>query len=108
MFQRDPFVNPIEYEILEEKAATLGRVAARMEATLAALAALEQEMADGPAPPEVVARRASLREEAAEWLWYVVVQREAMGMTSHHALFETYRVPPLLRRLMGPRRKSQR
>jgi hypothetical protein len=56
----------------------------------------------------VVARRASLREEAAEWLWYVVVQREAMGMTSHHALFETYRVPPLLRRLMGPRRKSQR
>ena len=92
--KRDPDANPIDYEIIEEKAATLGRVTARLEATLAAL-----EAAEDPA------LRASLREEAAEWLWYVVVQREAIGVTHHDALFEAYRIPPAIRRIMGPRRK---
>ena len=107
MGERDPFADPIDYEIIEEKAATLGRVTARLEAALAALEAVEHEVAGGSSPPaEALARRATLREEAAEWLWYVVVQREAMGVTHHDALFEVYRVPGVVRRFMGPRRKA--
>jgi LmbE family N-acetylglucosaminyl deacetylase len=103
--QRDP-LEPIDYEIIEEKAATLARVAERLEAKLAALEAVEREM--GPQPSaEALARRATLREEAAEWLWYLVVQREAVGVTHHDAVFETYRVPGEIRRLMGPRRKAR-
>jgi hypothetical protein len=101
--QRDSLA-PIDDEILEEKAATLARVAERLEAKLAALEAVEREM--GPEPSEeALARRVTLREEAAEWLWYLVVQREAVGVTQHDAVFETYRVPGEIRRLMGPRRR---
>jgi hypothetical protein len=95
----------IELEILEEKAATLARATARLEATLAALAALDQApAADTPADPDEAARQRDERiREAAEALWFVVVQREAIGLTSHDGLFRTYPVPERVRRLMGPR-----
>ena len=32
----------------------------------------------------------------------MVVQREAVGLTSHDALFETYRVPPAVTAADGP------
>jgi hypothetical protein len=106
MSGRDPFASPIDYEILEEKAATLARVTARLEAALAALEALDGEIARAEAPSaETLAQRANLLEEAAQWLWYVVIQREAVGVTSHDALFEAYRIPPQVRRLMGPKRR---
>lgn len=103
MAERDPFANPVDYEILEEKAASLVRVTRELEAALAALARAEQEIAATPSPgAELLAARGGLRERAAEWLWYVVVQREAIGVTSHDALFETYQIPPDVRRRMGP------
>jgi hypothetical protein len=104
MLPRDPWANPIDYEIQGEKAATLGRVADKLQAALAALAAAEGAPA-GTAENDLA--HARLLEEAAEWLWYLVVQREAIGLTSHDALFETYRVPPLVRRRMGPRRRRR-
>ncbi len=104
MLRRDPFADPIEYEIQQEKAATLGRVTDKLEAALAALAAVERELAQ--APSEALHQlHGQLLGEAAEWLWYAVVQREAIGLTSHDALFETYRVPAPVRRRMGPRRR---
>jgi hypothetical protein len=108
MPQRDPYASPIDYEILEEKAATLARVTARFEATLAALEALEGEIAAVKSPSaEILAQRANLIGEAAQWLWYVVIQREAVGVTSHDALFEAYCIPPAVRRCMGPKRQSR-
>jgi hypothetical protein len=104
MFPRDPYANPIDYEIQQEKAATLARTTEKLEASLAALATAERELAQAPSEA-LEALRARLLEEAAERLWYTVVQREAMGLTSHDALFETCRVPPLVRRRMGPRRR---
>jgi hypothetical protein len=104
MVPRDPFANPIDYEIQQEKAATLARMAEKLEAALAALATVEREL--GQTPADVLqALRAKLLEEAAEWLWYLVIQREAVGLTSHDALFEAYRIPPAVRRRMGPRRR---
>src|SRR6185436_8134293 len=90
MLPRDPYANPIDYEILQEKAATLARTSEKLEAALAALAAVERQLAEAPGE-ELQGVRAQLLEQAAEWLWYAVVQREAVGLTSHDALFETYR-----------------
>jgi hypothetical protein len=109
----------IELEILEEKAATLARATAKLEATLAALAALDETPAaqptgtgaapdPAPAAPtaaEAARQRDDLVREAAEALWFVVVQREAIGLTSHDGLYQTHPVPDLVRRLMGPRRR---
>ncbi|HSM91980.1 MAG TPA: DUF6665 family protein [Anaeromyxobacteraceae bacterium] len=79
-------------EIQSEKAATLARAARGLERALAELEA---------APPE---RRPEAFAEAAERLWCVVVQREAMGVLRHETLYETYRVPREVRLRMGPRR----
>lgn len=79
-------------EIQSERAATLARAARGLERALAELEA---------APPE---RRADAFAEAAERLWCVVVQREAMGLLRHETLYETYRVPRDVRLYMGPRR----
>ncbi len=79
-------------EIQSEKASTLARAARGLEQALA-------ELAD--APPE---RRDDALAEAAERLWCVVVQREAMGVLRHETLFEAYKVPWDVRLRMGPRR----
>ena len=105
MRPRDPYANPIDYEIQQEKAATLGRMSDKLQAVLAALADTERALARTPGDNVLGERRGRLLEEAAEWVWYLVVQREAIGLTSHDALFETYRVPTLVRRRMGPRRR---
>ncbi len=44
-------------------------------------------------------------EEARERLWFVVVHREAIGLTRHEVLYEVLRVPAEVRRAMGPRRR---
>lgn len=79
-------------ELQSERAATLARAARALEKALAELAS---------APPE---RRDDAFAEAAERLWCVVVQREAIGVLRHEPLFEAYRVPYEVRLRMGPRR----
>jgi hypothetical protein len=90
----------IELELLEEKAATLARAAEKLEAALAALAAAETDPAATPGAAELI-------EEAAEALWFVVVQREAIGLTAHDEVFRIYGVPDRVRRFMGPRRRGR-
>jgi hypothetical protein len=79
-------------ELQSERAATLARAARALEQALAELEA---------AAPE---RREDAFAEAAERLWCVVVQREAIGVLRHDTLFEAYRVPYEVRLRMGPRR----
>jgi len=81
-------------EIRSEKASSLARATARLEA---ALVALERAPADAPA-----LRRERLAE-ARERLWVVVIQREAMGLLRHDVVHEVLRVPAEVRRAMGPR-----
>jgi hypothetical protein len=84
----------IQKEIRAEKAGALARAIDALEAALAALAA-----------PGRGAARGELVAEAGERLWYVVIQREAMGLLRHDVLFDVLRVPPEVRRAMGPRRR---
>jgi hypothetical protein len=72
----------LEGEILAEKAAALGRIAGKLESSIAALAACRT--------PE---QRRALREEAKRYYWYLVVQREALGFRNHRELELYYRIP---------------
>ena len=47
-----------------------------------------------------------LRAYAAERLWFLLVQREAMGLTQHDNVLAFYRVPPALRKVAGPRLRA--
>ena len=101
----------LDGEIASEKAGSLARAGERLEAMLAALRAFD---AATPTPPPASApteltiaaahRRDELVAEAAEALWYLLVQRDAIGPTRHEQIFAIYAVPADVRARIGPRR----
>lgn len=80
----------IEKEIAGERAGALVR----------AVEALERALADLREAGAVT--RQHLLEQARERLWFVVVQREALGISRHEVLYDVLRVPFEVRRGMGP------
>ena len=101
----DHNINALEYEIQAEKAASYFRIIKNMEAALKALAEFDGQQGK-PLPPKAGASRLTLLEEAAEQVWFFVIQREALGLPSYETLFEEYGIPHEVGRRMGPRRKS--
>lgn len=99
---------PVENELLAEKAAALGMANERLTAALAALAAAEAAMNAAPPPerPALSARRRELRAAAAERLWFLLVQREAIGLHQHEGMLRELRVPRDVRLLAGPRPRA--
>jgi hypothetical protein len=86
----------IEVEIQSEKASALRRVASRLESLLGELEETEKVLrgSSGPARARLVARHRELRGEAEKQRWYLIVQREAMGLRQHGDIYEMYRLPP--------------
>ena len=100
-FRPQPASGPIDalqYELLQEKAATLSRMVQNFEA---ALSAFKSVAADA-------AQREELLEAAGEALWFLVVQREACGLSNTEAMLRTYDVPLAVRLRMGPVRAGAR
>jgi len=81
----------LEIELRGEKVSALRRIAAGLQLDLAAL----KEFESGPQAqqPDAAVRRAELRKKAARQLWYMVVQREAMGIRRHEDMYAIYEVP---------------
>jgi hypothetical protein len=88
----------LDYEIAQEKAASLGRVGRRLEEALAALKALDASTCPAGSPTQ----RARLVAEAAEALWMLAVQREAVGCCDLPSLLREYGVPREVASRMGP------
>ena len=84
----------LDYEIVQEQAAALGRMGRALEAALAKLREFDA------AHPRAGARRA-LVVEAGHALWMFVVQREACGLRDSRLLMRDYNVPVEVQRLMG-------
>jgi hypothetical protein len=98
-----PPKDALEYELAEEGASSLGRVALELEKALAALKGFDAAMAaTRTSAPE---GRAELVADAADRLWVYVVQREAMGLYHHERELEILDVPKEVRWKMGPRRR---
>jgi hypothetical protein len=92
-------MDALNYEILQESAATLARLGRRAEAALAELAAF-----DADASARDPAARETLLAAAGEALWYYVVQREVMGLGAADEVMRELRVPREVRLRMGIRR----
>ncbi len=96
----------IQRDLRAERAASLARATERLESALAELAAAEAACA--AAPTEVArAHRRDALELAAERLWYLVIQREAVGLRRHEEMQDFLRVPREVRAAMGPRRRRR-
>lgn len=100
--RREAALASVEEELHGERARALGRSARALEEALAALSG-----AGGGAPAARVRGAIRGREEllldAAERLWFAVIQREAVGLLRHDEFLRELRVPAEVIRRMGPR-----
>jgi hypothetical protein len=81
----------LQYEIRQEQAATIGRLARELRDALDALDAADRSGPD----------RARLVDEAAYALWNFVVQRECSGFRDTEYVLKDYAVPAAVRAKMG-------
>lgn len=82
----DQVYNPLEAEILAEKANSLGHHGRLVERAIAALKAFDAALGDSEERRRLVA-------EAAHEVWAFFVQREACGMRNHRDAIQIYGIP---------------
>ncbi len=83
----------LEYELVQEQAAALGRMGRALEAALAKLREFDAAHPQADAPEWDHQTRRSLVREAGKALWMFVVQREACGLRDSRAITRDYGVP---------------
>jgi hypothetical protein len=94
----------INAEIAQEKAAALGRAGARLEAALAAVAAVARELeatTDDTDRTRLIEEYERLRVRAGEARMALLIQREAVGFRHHRIVDQLFPEPP--RRVAGRR-----
>ena len=94
--------NPLAIEIQAEAAAAYFAACKKMVDALAALKAFDLSAAS--LAPETKTR-SELLEDAAERVYFVVIQREALKLSGSEEFFEDYEVPAEVKTRMGARRK---
>lgn len=84
-----------ETELKAEKAAVLARIAGTLEGVLTELRRRRDELdrLSGDERPRAAEAYAKLREQARLYRWYLVVQREALGLFRHDEVDRHYPLP---------------
>jgi hypothetical protein len=77
----------LEYELVQEQAAALGRMGRALETALAKLREFDAST------PGLDQSRSALVKEAGKALWMFVVQREACGLRDSRTIMRDYDVP---------------
>jgi hypothetical protein len=95
--------NPLAIEIQQETAAAYFAACRKMVDSLEALKAFDRAVASAAPDHERVRRRTELFEDAAERVYFVVIQREAMKLSVGEEFFKDYGVPDEVRIRLGPR-----
>ena len=98
--------NPLAIEIQQETAAAYFAACRKMVDALEALQAFDRAVASSARDNEQITRRSELLEAAAERVYFVVIQREAMQLPCYREFFEDYEVPDEVRTRLGPRRRE--
>jgi hypothetical protein len=94
-------VDVLNYEIVQEQAAAVGRLGRALEAALKALREFEAAHPRSEASPEEGQTRRTLVAAAGHALWMFVVQREACGLRDSRRVMRDYKVPPEVQGRMG-------
>jgi hypothetical protein len=98
--------NPLAVEIQEEIAAAYFAACRKMVDSLEALKAFDRAVAFSTLDNEQIARRSELLEEAAERVYFVVIQREAIKLSGGRKFFDDYEVPNEVMARLGPRQRK--
>src|SRR4051812_45733812 len=98
--------NPLAVEIRQEIGATYFAACRKMVDSLEAVKAFDGTVGSSILENRQIARRFELLEDAAERVYFVVIQREAMKLSGYEKFFDDYEVPDEVRTRLGPRRKK--
>src|SRR5262245_24408330 len=90
---REGALDALGYEIMAEKAASLGRAGGRVEACLARLEQAGTQTAE----------RAALLADAADAVYAYFIQRELAGFRRHDEVIRLYRIPRAVLARLGAR-----
>src|SRR5262245_1308494 len=93
--------NPLTAEILQEAAEPYFAACRKMAESLEALRAFDRAVAAGAQDNEQVTRRSRLIDDAAERVYFVLIQRDAMQFSSSETFFEDYGIPTEVRARLG-------
>jgi hypothetical protein len=91
------FIDKTEEEIREEMASALGRIGKKLEMLIAELNKLKEKAAacnDGQ-KVGVIEEYKKTHTKARLYYWYLIIQRESIGLTNHDLLPQLYRIPTL-------------
>jgi hypothetical protein len=95
----------LDYEIVQEQAAALGRLGRPLEAALAALSNYDRAHAERGEDPALASSGASVRaglvQDASYALWCFIIQREVCGLRDLRLVVREYGVPAEVQNRMG-------
>jgi len=95
--------NPLAVEIQQEMAAAYFAACRKMVDSLEALKDFDRAVASST---EQIMRRSELLEDAAERVYFVVIQREAMKLSCFEEFYQDYEIPDEVRTRLGPTRRK--
>jgi hypothetical protein len=98
--------NPLAVEFLQEMANSYFAACRKMVDALEALKAFNRALASRAQGVEQTNRRVELVEDAAEKVFFVLIQREAMKLSGYEKFLEDYDVPHEVKVRLGPRRRK--
>ena len=101
----DDFDNPLALEIKQEIASSYFTACQKMVNALEALKAFDLSRDRYSSQSQAMTRRVELLENAAERVYFVIIQREAMNFPHYEPFFENYEIPDEVRQRLGPRRR---
>jgi len=92
--------NALDYKIVQEQAAALGRLGRALEAALAAISTHDRQFSEsgGDITPAI---RENLVQDASTALWCFIIQREACGLRNQRQIMRNYQVPREVQNRMG-------
>ena len=85
--------NPLAAEILQEAGEVYLSACRKMVSSLEALSAFDSAVGPAARDDERVARRSQLLDDAAERVYFVLVQRDAMQLSGSETFLDDYGVP---------------
>lgn len=91
---RAKHLSKTEAEIMEEMASALGRIGRKLEGLIGELNHLQARMKMAESSPKLLNRYNEVRKQAHLYYYYLIVQREAIGLTNHDLLPKLYPIPP--------------
>jgi hypothetical protein len=98
--------NPLAIEIRQEMAEAYFAACKKMVAALEALKAFDCAVASSTLDNGQIRRRPELLEDAAERVFFVVIQREAMALPCFEEFFKDYEISDEVRTRLRPRREK--